>query len=51
MASQINIMASQINIMTDVGTLLKLPAKVSKELVDKAISTVSAFTSKTVKKA
>ena len=29
-------MASQINIMTDVGTLLKLPAKVSKELTDKA---------------
>lgn len=29
-------MASQINIITDVGTLLKLPAKVSKELVDKA---------------
>ena len=29
-------MASQINIMSDVGTLLKLPAKVSKELVDKA---------------
>lgn len=29
-------MSTQINIVNDVGTLLKLPAKVSKELIDKA---------------
>ena len=29
-------MASQINIASDVGSLLKLPTKVTKELVDKA---------------
>lgn len=29
-------MSTQINIVNDVGMLLKLPAKVSKELVDKA---------------
>ena len=29
-------MATQININSDVGTLLRMPTKVSKELVDKA---------------
>ena len=29
-------MANQINIMTDIGTLLRLPAKVTSELTDKA---------------
>lgn len=29
-------MATQINIINDVGTLLRMPAKVSKELTDKA---------------
>ncbi len=35
-------MASQINIANDVGTLLKLPTKVSKELVDKACLSIGS---------
>lgn len=29
-------MTNQVNIVTDIGTLLRIPSKVSKELVDKA---------------
>ena len=35
-------MATQINITNDVGMLLKLPAKVSKELTDKACLCISS---------
>ena len=35
-------MVSQINITNDVGTLLKLPTKVTKELVDKACLCISS---------
>lgn len=35
-------MSTQINITNDVGLLLKLPAKVSKELVDKACLCISS---------
>lgn len=35
-------MSTQINITNDVGMLLKLPAKVSKELVDKACLCISS---------
>ena len=35
-------MATQVNITNDVGMLLKLPAKVSKELVDKACLCISS---------
>jgi hypothetical protein len=35
-------MATQVNIPTDVGTLLRLPTKVSKELIDKACLCISS---------
>jgi hypothetical protein len=35
-------MATQINIINDVGMLLKLPTKVSKELVEKACLCISS---------
>lgn len=35
-------MATPVNIVNDVGLLLKLPAKVSKELVDKACLCISS---------
>lgn len=35
-------MSSQINIINDVGTLLKIPTKVSTELVDKACLCISS---------
>jgi hypothetical protein len=35
-------MATQINITNDVGTLLRIPTKVSKELVDKACLCISS---------
>ena len=35
-------MSNQISIVNDVGTLLKLPTKISKELVDKACLCISS---------
>lgn len=35
-------MSSQINIISDVGTLLRIPTKVSKELVDKACTCIGS---------
>jgi hypothetical protein len=36
-------MATPVNIINDVGTLLKLPTKVSKELVEKACLCISSI--------
>lgn len=36
-------MATQINIMNDVGTLLRIPTKISNELTDKACLCISSI--------
>lgn len=38
-------MAAQVNIINDVGTLLKIPTKVTSELVDKACLCISSVIS------
>lgn len=35
-------MSTQVNVINDVGTLLKIPTKISKELVDKACLCISS---------
>lgn len=43
-------MATQVNIISDVGTLLKVPTKVSSELVDKACLCIGSVISEAKRK-